>query len=58
VRKPGFHTLSDIRRLQEHRSIKVKPLGDIDWQPLFENGRVVDYFNSLDSLAYEHVNNF
>jgi hypothetical protein len=58
VRKPGFNTLSDIRRLQEHRSIVVKPLANIDWQPLFENGRVVDYFSSLDSLAYEHVNSF
>ena len=42
VRKPGFHTLSDIRRLQEHRSIVVKPLGGVDWVPQFETGNVGD----------------
>ena len=58
VKKPGFDTLSDIRRLQEHRSIVVKPLGGLDWSSLFESGRIIDYFTSLDNLAYEHVNTF
>ena len=36
-KKPGMATLSDIRKLEKHRSIRVGPLGGIDWTRFSKN---------------------
>ena len=60
-----METLSDLRKLHEHRSIGVSSLGSVDWQvlidSLFENeltseGKAI--FKNHDALALKHIKDF
>lgn len=58
-RKPGMDTLSDLSRLQKHRSIEVGSLGAVDWSPLFHNNVDPKIFPfDVDKLATQHLKDF
>lgn len=58
LRMPGINTFSDIRVLQKHRSIIVKPLENIDWRSFYQDGMIFQAVKALDKMVTEVVNNF
>jgi hypothetical protein len=57
---PGLNTLSSSKYYTKHRSIKMGPLGGIEWKVYFEK-TISDNqspFTNLDALALEHVERF
>ena len=66
-RKPSLETLSDLRKLQEHRSVRVGSLGRVDWlmliESLFDNELTIEdedkeIFKNHDALALQHIKDF
>jgi hypothetical protein len=59
IKLPGLETLSDLRKLKEHRFIKTVSLGGEDWPAYISNIKKVTDFNArIDVLAHEHLKTF
>lgn len=57
-RKPGLNIMCDVRNLQNHRSIYVGPLKNIDWPSVYADGSIFAISKNIDRIVYEHINNF
>lgn len=55
IRLPGLKTLSDLKNLQNHRSIIKTTLGKKDWTDYFQTQNDDE---NLNKLAEEHLKNF
>jgi hypothetical protein len=56
---PGLETLSDLRKLKQHRFIKTESLGGEDWHVYISGlNDSKDFSTRIDILAYEHIKNF
>lgn len=60
-RRPSLSVLSDLRKLEAHRSISVVPLAGRDWGPVYdqyEKDGDLSPFRALDGYAKDHVTAF
>jgi hypothetical protein len=58
LKKPGLSVLSDVRSLQNHRSIKTVQLGRKDWNSIFKDDNLLEHLKTVDGLTLEHTNKF
>ena len=57
-KKPGLETFSILDKLEKHRSIEKRPLGNIEWSYFFENYSKERNHVNLDDLPFQHINSF
>ncbi|MBV8801974.1 MAG: hypothetical protein JO131_03230 [Gammaproteobacteria bacterium] len=59
-KKPGLNLLSSYYNYSKHRSIKINPLGGINWKELLLNNKspYTEPFNNLDKMAQDHIEKF
>lgn len=63
TRLPGLESMSSYYKLVQHRSIKLKSLGDIDWNYFINNfgkNKEYDYeiVSKIDNIILKHITQF
>jgi hypothetical protein len=58
TRKPSLSVLSNYKKLEKNRSIKMTSLGDIDWDPLFAMEKELNELPPIDNAINAHVDDF